>query len=126
MDERLDPDRLGRVHRSHIVNLECIRELHPLVIGVNGPGVSRAWRGCAEASASNIVSNTPTPRRAPRPAPRTKKPRSSADVGAGRPGGSGFGTLKSLTYLILYSSSEDRKEGDGSGRKLESIDYWSG
>jgi 3',5'-cyclic AMP phosphodiesterase CpdA len=38
---------------------------------------------------------------------------------------SGFGTLKSLTYLILYSSREDRGE-DVSGEKLESFDYWSG
>ena len=29
IEERLDPDRFVRVHRSHIVNLECIRELHP-------------------------------------------------------------------------------------------------
>jgi len=39
---------------------------------------------------------------------------------------SGFGSLKSLTYLILYSSSEDHSEDNGSGRKLESFDYWSG
>jgi 3',5'-cyclic AMP phosphodiesterase CpdA len=39
---------------------------------------------------------------------------------------SGFGLLKSLTYLILFGSSEDR-DGDGpSERKLESFDYWSG
>jgi len=29
LEERLDSDRFVRVHRSHIVNLEAIRELHP-------------------------------------------------------------------------------------------------
>jgi two-component system, LytTR family, response regulator len=29
LEERLDPDHFVRVHRSHIVNLESIRELHP-------------------------------------------------------------------------------------------------
>jgi UDP-2,3-diacylglucosamine pyrophosphatase LpxH len=39
---------------------------------------------------------------------------------------SGFGVLKSLTYLILFGSGEDR-DGDGrSAKKLESFDYWSG
>jgi UDP-2,3-diacylglucosamine pyrophosphatase LpxH len=38
---------------------------------------------------------------------------------------SGFGLQKSLTYLILYSSDEDRN-GRGSDEKLESFDYWSG
>jgi UDP-2,3-diacylglucosamine pyrophosphatase LpxH len=40
---------------------------------------------------------------------------------------SGFGMVKSLTYLILYGAEEDKGEGgDSSGRKLESFDYWSG
>lgn len=29
LEERLDPERFVRAHRSHIVNLEAIRELHP-------------------------------------------------------------------------------------------------
>jgi UDP-2,3-diacylglucosamine pyrophosphatase LpxH len=37
---------------------------------------------------------------------------------------SGFGVIKSLTYLILYASGED--PGDGGARELESFDYWSG
>jgi two-component system, LytTR family, response regulator len=29
LEERLDPERFVRIHRSHVVNLESIRELHP-------------------------------------------------------------------------------------------------
>ncbi len=39
---------------------------------------------------------------------------------------SGFGSLKSLTYLILYGSEEDREGNGSAGNKLESFDYWSG
>jgi UDP-2,3-diacylglucosamine pyrophosphatase LpxH len=46
---------------------------------------------------------------------------------------SGFGVLKSLTYLILYSpdegrfsSDEGRAGGGGPGQTLGSFDYWSG
>jgi 3',5'-cyclic AMP phosphodiesterase CpdA len=39
---------------------------------------------------------------------------------------SGFGLLKSLTYVILYGSEEDRGQAGASGRHLESFDYWSG
>jgi UDP-2,3-diacylglucosamine pyrophosphatase LpxH len=40
--------------------------------------------------------------------------------------GSGFGLLKSLTYLILYGSKEDHDDAAPSQRKTESFDYWSG
>ncbi|HEX4461556.1 MAG TPA: LytTR family DNA-binding domain-containing protein [Polyangia bacterium] len=33
VEERLDPERFFRIHRSAIVNLDCVRELHPLVRG---------------------------------------------------------------------------------------------
>lgn len=39
---------------------------------------------------------------------------------------SGFGSVKSLTYLILYGSTEDRNGSRTSGRKLDSFEYWSG
>jgi hypothetical protein len=39
---------------------------------------------------------------------------------------SGFGSLKSLTYLILYGSEEDQEGNGSAGNKLESFDYWSG
>jgi UDP-2,3-diacylglucosamine pyrophosphatase LpxH len=39
---------------------------------------------------------------------------------------SGFGMVKSLTYLILYGSAEDPAENGPSPDVLESFDYWSG
>jgi UDP-2,3-diacylglucosamine pyrophosphatase LpxH len=39
---------------------------------------------------------------------------------------SGFGLVKSLTYLNLFGSREDRDRGGPAGRHLESFDYWSG
>jgi UDP-2,3-diacylglucosamine pyrophosphatase LpxH len=39
---------------------------------------------------------------------------------------SGFGIMKSLTYLILYRSREGRGKGGGPVEKLGSFDYWSG
>jgi UDP-2,3-diacylglucosamine pyrophosphatase LpxH len=39
---------------------------------------------------------------------------------------SGFGLLKSLTYVILFGSEEDHDDDGPSARKLESFDYWSG
>ncbi|MGH9900636.1 MAG: LytR/AlgR family response regulator transcription factor, partial [Pyrinomonadaceae bacterium] len=29
MESRLDPDKFARIHRSTIVNLDCVREMHP-------------------------------------------------------------------------------------------------
>jgi two-component system LytT family response regulator len=29
MEEKLDPDKFARVHRSYIVNISCIKEIHP-------------------------------------------------------------------------------------------------
>lgn len=39
---------------------------------------------------------------------------------------SGFGMVKSLTYVVLYGSREDGDGDGGSSEKLESFDYWSG
>jgi two-component system LytT family response regulator len=34
LDQRLDPDRFVRIHRSRIVNIQRVKELHPLFRGV--------------------------------------------------------------------------------------------
>jgi len=39
---------------------------------------------------------------------------------------SGFGNVKSLTYLILYGSREDHDGDQRSEEKLEPFDYWAG
>jgi UDP-2,3-diacylglucosamine pyrophosphatase LpxH len=39
---------------------------------------------------------------------------------------SGFGLLKSLTYVILFGCREDEEQSDSGSSKLESFDYWSG
>lgn len=33
LEERLDPENFVRVHRSHVVNIDCIKSLHPLFSG---------------------------------------------------------------------------------------------
>jgi hypothetical protein len=37
-----------------------------------------------------------------------------------------FGRLKALSYVVVYSSTEDPEERIGASAKRESFDYWSG